>query len=284
LSLSVLDAYVKGLVTEGKAKDTIRLYTVPLRQASKKISKGSGGKLHHFADGFELPVGNQKFFLDQLNEGQHLPFEGAFNFVKFLLPHPHGWSILGGVLVQCFAGLRVMEAIRLIRDRIDLNVGLLSVEGQVKGKYAMRIIPIPRLVVNLLRHCPFRDGRLLAEFEGDHAYNSYNHTLKRLMREWDKDGKYAGLTARSLRRTLESEAAIRGWTGFAFNRYMGRAAQTIQEKHYVGKGVSQEQLAQMFRAQIVDRIDEVLDGIYHAKSAKKIATGKIVQFPLRLTS
>ena len=284
LSLGVLDAYVKDLVKQGKAKDTIRLYTTPLRQASKKIAKNSRGQLHNFADGFELPTGNQKFFLEDLEDGLHLPFDDAVEFAEFLAFHGNGWTILGGILVQCFAGLRVMEALRLTRERVDLDRGFLSIEGVVKGEYALRRIPLPKLVVDVLSNCPFKQDRLLYGFDGDHAYNSYNHAFQRFLGEWDKEGRYSGLTPKCLRKTLESEATLRGWEGYAFNRYMGRAPQTIQEKHYIGKGVSQAQLFQMFRTQIVSRIDEVLESIYHAKNARKNATGNIVQFPLLVSA
>jgi len=60
--------------------------------------------------------------------------------------------------------------------------------------------------------------------------------------EWDKEGEFLALKCKDLRKTLEAEAALRGWEGYIFNVYLGRAPKDVQEKHYIRKGISEKDL------------------------------------------
>lgn len=160
-----------------------------------------------------------------------------------------GRRILPGIALQGLVGLRVTEAFRLRWDSIDLNGGIVTVEGNVKGRTSVRRVPIPRLVLLILNETERVGDRVLAPYC---EFNNYGKAVGKWLKVWKRDLR---LEPKGLRRTLESEAASRGWEGYAFNRYLGRAPGSIAERHYIAVG---GKLVDLLREQVTSRIDAVL--------------------------
>jgi integrase len=173
----------------------------------------------------------------------------AAEFCIHLSRSEDGWRILPGVVLQSICGLRLTEAHRLRWDSIDFPSRTLTVQGQVKGRYAVRRIPLPQFVVDVLLDSPKVGDRVLHEYD---VHPSFSKAVARAIREWSPG---TGLEPKGLRRTLESEAASRGWEGYAFNRFLGRSPASIAERHYIAVG---PKLMDILREQVTDRVDEVL--------------------------
>lgn len=173
--------------------------------------------------------------------------------------------MLPGIALQGMVGLRLTEAFRLKWDSVDLDSGLVTIQGQVKGRMALRRIPIPELVMVILGEAERSGDRVLAPYS---EHGNYAKAVARCLRSWN-----AGLhrEPKGLRRTLESEAAARGWEGYAFNRYLGRAPGSIAERHYIAVG---SKLVDLLREQVTRRIDEVLKPD-HAEWIR--LAGKVIQ-------
>ncbi|MCB9783975.1 MAG: site-specific integrase [Candidatus Omnitrophica bacterium] len=180
-------------------------------------------------------------------------------FVDWLSEREEGRKVLPGFLLQTFCGLRSTEALRIEWSDLDLINGFVTIEGEVKCHYSCRRIPLPQYVLHWLRVIPQSSERILPDFVGEYDFHIYNAAFKELLSEWDRDKEFTKITSRWLRKTLEAEADFRGWEGHAFNRYMGRAPQNVQQKHYQRKAIPESQLQEMFRAQVVDKVDKVLN-------------------------
>lgn len=181
----------------------------------------------------------------------------AAEFCLSLQDSDEGRRVLPGVALQVLAGLRLTEAFRLEWESVDFDSGIVTVQGQVKGRESVRRIPVADFVLDILSELDPTEGRLLAEYS---EHGNYAKAVARSLKRWNSSLK---LEPKGLRRTLETEAALRGWSGYAFNRYLGRAPGSIPgtpgavaERHYIAVGTK---LVDMLRSQVTERINEVLE-------------------------
>lgn len=173
----------------------------------------------------------------------------AAEFCEALAESEEGRRILPGVALQALAGLRLTEAFRLQWSSVHLETGIVIIQGQVKGRDSVRRVPVPNFVLDVLEATPRSEERILAEYCD---FRNYGHAVAKCLKRWRPDLK---LEPKGLRRTLESEAARRGWAGYAFNRFLGRAPGSIAERHYISVG---SDLVDLLREQVTERINEIL--------------------------
>ncbi len=244
LRLEHLQAYTKSLSEEGFAWDTVRLYTYPLRAASRWASLNWPGDYIHFAEGFRLPrrSGRSTF--------QPLRITEVVEFLVFLEKDQAGKGLLAGVALQCLCGLRVTEVMRLAWEQVDLEAGFVTVDGEVKNEASRRTLPIPGLVVRILSEVPRSGDRVLGHFASrDYWYRAIKSALKR----WNPDRV---MPPKVFRKTLATEMRIRRWNRDLFDLYYGHAKNDVLSAHYVHETSSDRM--QLFREEVVARVEEVL--------------------------
>ena len=250
LRLEHLEMYASGLAEQDKKPRTIKLYTQPVRTASRWASQNWPERFKNFAAGFRLPKPKSEFrFCDQ-DEKNFLPLEGVAEFLLWFRERPRGRNAIPGIALQGFCGLRVREAFRLRWENVDLEEATVTIEGQVKNFYSVRRLPIPQMVVDILAESKRRSPFVVVGFNT--AVN-YAEAVKNGLKRWKPDFK---LEPRGLRRTLPSVGIREGWHNYALERYLGHSPKTITEKHYVVQ--TREQMDQLLREQIVCRVDSTL--------------------------
>lgn len=179
-------------------------------------------------------------------------FEKVCEFLLWLRSQPIGWRIIPGIALQTLAGLRMTEAHRILWSSIDIAGGTITIQGEVKVKASVRTIPVAGLVLDILSEAPRSGKRVLSDYRDP---DGYAKAVERHLKRWGQAGK---IKVTDFRKTLESEATRRGWKGYIFNRYCGRAPRRddVQAQSYIAVG---EDLPNLFRDQVVNKLDEVLE-------------------------
>lgn len=113
---------------------------------------------------------------------------------------------------------------------------------------------------------PESEGNILGAFTGPSGHGEYSRKFGSLFKKWDEQKKFESLTCKSLRKTLETQAEIHGWSGYIFNAYLGRAPRSVQERHYIQAGLTEEQKQNLFTSKVVSQIDEVVDSLLKERS------------------
>lgn len=160
-----------------------------------------------------------------------------------------------GVALQALAGLRIMEVMRLTWDNI--NGDIITIQGEVKNQSSMRRIPIPRVAAMLLDESRGA-GKVIKDYKD---WFGYSKIIRASLDQHDID-----IPPKNLRKTIPTEFKLRGWEGFVMERYLGHSVKTITDKHYFS--VSQAELEELFRQQVVSRIDEILSELSQKRQAK----------------
>lgn len=172
------------------------------------------------------------------------------DFLLFLRKQPFGWHTLPGVALQALVGLRESEVHRMLWSSVDLDHGTVTVQGLVKTDQSVRVIPVAGIVLDILTEVPRLGERILHTYQKP---SGYSQAVERQMDRWG----VLRIKVTDLRKTLETEAIMRGWSGYVFNRYLGRAPHKddVQAQSYILVGTH---LQDLFRDQVVARLDEVL--------------------------
>ena len=255
LRLEHLQTYAQGLRKAGKTPRTIALYVLPIRTASKWAAANWPEHFRDFAAGYRppriqvVPAVRDSFSLAELGE-----------YLLWLRKQPDGWKILPGVALQGLCGLRVLEAVRLLWDRVDLDSRLLRIDGEVKNAWSVRMLPLPDLVVEILREAP-KGERVVPTYSERTTYSAMVTTS---LAKWSEGRK---VEPRGLRRTLPSEAKLEGWDGFALERYLGHAPRDITERHYLS--LSESQILGMLQEQVVGPVNSALQAYLAAWQGKE---------------
>ena len=78
-----------------------------------------------------------------------------------------------------------------------------------------------------------------------------------------KNDERCRITPKDLRNTLQDHAEKNGWNKFFWERFAGHAARDISGKHYVGSEAGK--LTEDFRREIVEKIDQVVEGFFSGR-------------------
>lgn len=244
-----LQRYAKNLAKGGMTLKSIKHYCYPVRAVARWASL-NWIQVSDFSVGFRLPRVSQEI---RFSEGQGRPFltlDLAADFLLWLREQPNGWRILPGVALQALCGLRVREALRLTWSKVDLGRRMIVVDGVVKNVHSVRRIPVPELVGAILSSTPRVAEGVVSSYDQSHPYGK---AVARALNLW-RPG--VGIEPKGLRRTIPSEAALRGWHRLALERFIGHSPVSITDRHYVGGSVSD--LENLMMAEIVRKVDELL--------------------------
>lgn len=257
-----LQQYANELARKGLSKRSIQAYTFPVRSASEKAAHKWRDTFHDFAKGYSAPQnakGKRK---------QHArKIDWVCRFLLWLRNHPAGWGVITGVALQGLCGLRVTEVLRLTWDRVDLVHGLIWICNQTtKNEQSIRTIPIPRLVLEILRAAPRNGDRVV------HAYSTIGSWRNVLAGRKVKKGKPkqvvylpgfmdnfetgSSIPPKDLRNTLASERRKRLWNKEVMELYYGHEGKKVIDEHYTH--LEDDELMEIFRREVVEKVDEVV--------------------------
>ncbi len=262
LRLEHLQGYAKRLVWGGKAWDTVRLYTYPIRAAARWASLNWPGRFDNFAAGFRLPRRPRSKSLDPLRLTE------AADFLAFLEREKEGPKLLPGVALQILCGLRVTEALRLTWGCVDVERGLVTIDGEVKNDSSRRILPLPQRVWDILSQAERVGERVVWAYA---AHNAWQRAVQAALKRWRPEKV---VSPRMFRKTLATEMRLRGWNRDLMDLYYGHTESDILGAHYIRD--SQSERVSLFREEVAQRVDEVLT---ESGSDAPLTSGKVV--PLR---
>jgi len=276
--LEHLQKFTHHLQAKDKAGNTIRLYCLPIRATARYLAANWPEKYHDFSRGFRLPMEKTKGCLVESSRIQFLPLAEAVNFLVWLRSQQNGWGILPGVTLQVLMALRVLEVVRLRWDRVDLEAGTVTVEGEVKNRFSIRRLPAPAYVQEVLKESP-RNGEHVVDPIKD--WRVYAGAITKALATWDKR---FSITAKDLRKTIPTTALDEGWGGPVLERFLGHSPQTITTRHYFGD--SADRMLDLFRRQVTDRIDALLEKhlVIRGATRAQSQSGKNESFPLEIVS
>lgn len=240
----------------GCAKATINLYTKPVRSASKGAAKKWREDFHDFADDFEIPK-NAKGKRKQTAKR----IEWIARFLLWLHQQEDGWNVLAGIALQGLCGLRVSETLRLRWDRVDLEHGIISIDGETKNDPSRRRIPVPSLALEILKATPRCGNLVIFQYGG---ISSWRNALK--IRSGPNDQEYVGFMDRfevgsyippkDLRNTLATERKRRLWNKEVMQIYLGHSSRDVIDIHY--SHLEDDEVIDLFRQEVVSKVDDLL--------------------------
>lgn len=246
------------LIGQKRLGKTISHYLEPVRFTAQWVSQNYPDHYLNFCEGLRVPKSiGQSYLLEDLRPPEYLTFAEVCDFLQWTRDH-HQYAdvIRPGVALQGLCGLQLQEALRLSASNVDLRTGAITIEGEVKNRWRVRRLPLPRFALEILlqsiENAPQQDQRIV-RYSG-RGWKAYCSLVEGALDRWA--GGRRPIAPKDLRNTLPTEATNEGWDGYFVNRYLGHAPQTMAEKHYHGE-VSRNgtNLVDLLREQVVRRID-----------------------------
>jgi integrase len=155
------------------------------------------------------------------------------------------------VALQGLVGLSVKEVCRLTWDKVDLKQGTLIIDGHVKNKYRIRKLPIPQMVLALIKRIEaqrFKSNSVISHYSN---YTSYTQALERESLRWNPSLE---LKPKDFRNTIQTVSMDEGWYDYNVKRYVGHAPDSVGERHY--RGDKGKRLLPIFREKVLPHIEE----------------------------
>ena len=264
IRLEHLQHYATHLVSKGFSEGTVRLRMMPLRSAIRWAAANWVDAYTDVTQGFRLPKIKETAYVAE--RAGALSLREAAEFLLWIEGQKHSHRVVLGVALQALAGLRVTEVLRLGWDKIEGDT--VVIEGETKNEASVRRIPLPRLVLDIMED--YRTGQTGLVFPNYSSVEGYTKHVRRLLR-----ARHIPIPPKDLRNTLPTEFRSTGHYGYIFERYLGHAATSITDKHYVT--LSEADRLQLMRDQVVKPIDERLGDLCEERH-KIGTTGKVVMF------
>lgn len=253
VSRDILREYLRGM--EGKAAHTRRLAVQPIIQTSKHMVRewGARNDLSGLSPGSQLAKPPPVVLL-----------RDVIDWLEWQLEHRPGCEV--GSALCGLAGFRVMEAIRLRWEQVDLDRGLVTVvEG--KNRYSNRTIPVASRVMEALRRArAWQDRRCegVVDMYGHvvldgnwRAYRTSHAYYVRFVRGLAKWGGDVGWAAKDLRNCLPQLGETEGFWGPICEQYFGHAPRGVTATHYLPplSARGDDGAMDVFRRNVVDHVD-----------------------------
>lgn len=247
LKPSHLQKYANELAGGGLKANSVRLRVFPVKAASAWAHKEYG--FDDFAKSYKPPKSLFHKIEDPSQAAMTLEEVGDFLLWLRRIGTEESLGVLPGVALQGLCAARLTEVVRLRWEDVRLERGTVRIEGEVKNPFSAREIPLPALAKMILGgEGVAESGPLLPRYSGRHAAGSYGRAVKGLLGEWGRT-----MVAADLRDSLQTQADLENFAGYALDRYVGHAPRTIRERHY--DKPDGEALIKKMRVLIVARID-----------------------------
>lgn len=274
--------YMKEVAQRLKAKKgkvskyTLKHYWEPVNVVSKRMAL-----LHaaHYRDEAKI-AGFPRHLVTQVRKvadraaRRALSFADVMDFVVWLeAQDEYRRQLFVGVLLQALLGLRLKETFYLRWDQVRLDRGTIDVEDigeaetsdahTVKTNESVRRVPLPRVVWDELMKLQRKGDRILSHIP---SWKAYGKAIEGAITDW----RCAGfIEPKGLRRTITTHArknrASETWNDFYLELFIGHAAKTITDRHYIG--YDPDELAEEMRREVTDKIDAAIDRWRASKTA-----------------
>ena len=267
LRLHHLQTYANRLTEQEYSRRYVDLRTVPARSASRWAAANWPESFRDWTAGFKVPKSRIAMTYEDTLEKVHLSFDQIVDLLLWLRERENGWSLIPGLALQGLCGLRLTEALRLPWDRIDLKEGLVTIEGEVKNRFSIRRLPVPGLVLDILRDAPQVDPIRIVPYS---ERTVYSEQIKKSLQRWNPEVK---IVPKDFRKSLPSESLIQGWYGYEVRRYLGHGPADMTEAAYFKQ--SKVQLIDLLRKRVTYNLDTTLRES-RAKWQRNVNDGRIV--------
>jgi len=243
LRLEHLQEYQNDL--QGYSYDYIRLRLFPIRSCARWAAANWPDKFRDFGTGFTLVRPDAPVLYEDQEEGVALTVAEVLSFLWWVQEFEPG--MVCGVALQGLCGLRLTEVVRMAWEQVDLEDGTITIEGVLKNKWSLRRLPVPRIVLNILRQASSIGWRVshYADWE------DYSKKVSECLKRWRPD---LDIKPKDLRNTLPTVATDSGWYTYDVRRYLGHAPVDVTERAYIKR--NKKQLLEIFRQRVVPKIDE----------------------------
>jgi len=215
--------------------------------SARWASKNWPERYRNFAEGFRLPRPANEFHSKNPNQRATLSLREVGKILIFLASTKTRRRLVPGIALQGLCGLRVREVFRLRWDKIDLEEGTLSIEGEVKNPHSVRTLPLPKLVVEILKTSKRSGPFVIADYAND---QQYAEAVRQAIRKWQPN---LNLEPKGFRRSLPSVGKREGWHDYALERYIGHSPKTITERYYYIP--TEEERIDLLRTEVAERVD-----------------------------
>lgn len=263
-----VEKYRVQLVKRGLKTTSIRHYLNPVRRASRFAAINYPDQYRDFCLGLRIKddsANRRKYHETEGNPAMSI--HEVLDFMDSLLRGGRR-SLALGVALQGLCGMQLQEVFRLTWEKVDLENAAITIEGEVKNRFRVRRIPIPRLAVWLLRQSKQAEGRIITGYQ-DWSY--YAQAVRNNLRRF-KPG--IRLAPKDLRNTIQTEAIDGGWYGYYVKRYVGHAPEGIGEKHYMGD--QGWKLFANFQKKVLIPVEETIS-TWKQQEGKSPAWGELLQ-------
>lgn len=269
-----VQSYLQFLADKGLKSKTIFHYLTPVRFTSKWMAANYPDYYQDICSALRVPQGigeDLKYSEEQGNPA--LSIRELVQFLEWLKDYPHQAILRPGVALQGLCGLQLQEALRLTWAKVDLHEGTAVIDGEVKNRWRKRKIPLPRLVVDILKGTNATHPTTEVIQARPLSFKAYCHLLKRALRKWHPDLKIA---PKDMRNTLLTTGLEEGWNDYLLRRYVGHAARSVAERNYFGD--QGKRLVPVLRKRIVAHIDLAVE---QAEKGTKGQKPKVWEMPPR---
>ena len=252
LRLEHVERYQKQMVERGLNPSTIQHYLKPVKRTSRWASYDSPGRFVDFCANLK-PQGIKRW---QWSEDQGIKawtFHQVLDFLDWLSRSKTWGRLTTGVALQGLCGLQLQEAYRLWWEQVNLAEQTIIIEGEVKNIFRVRKIPIPSVMVWILRGAEFKYGKVIT------GYSDFSYYAKAVFKAMREYGKLPKIAPKDLRNTIQTEAVKGGWYDFYLKRYVGHAPakEDVGLRHYVEDNPAA--LLGLFREKIMAPIEEAIN-------------------------
>jgi len=259
LRLEHIEGYVIHLRQQNKKPQTIQHYLKPVKRAGAWVS--ANFVVPNICQALLLPKRTTRReihkvlwlhqgldFLDWLSKPRPCTCQKRCECVKRRMFLDR---LIPGAALQMLCGLRLKEALGI--RWTDIGNGSIRVSGE-KNEYSLRVIPVPEMVVYVLRNWGHKGEFVVKPYS---EWRHYSRALRKVLLQWNP--RLGNISPKNLRKTLFREAKHNGWYGWEFEAYMGHATTgmlDVTRRHYDGDRA--EDLFPVLQRKVLPEIEKTI--------------------------
>jgi integrase len=239
--------YKNYLVGKNYAYDTIRLYFWILRRASAWIATEYPAHYRDICHG--IKINKTDSAVRAYRQRDFLTVHEVLDFMDFLMKRGKPSLVLGTGL-QGLCCMQLLEVLRLKNCDVNLADSTVTIQNMVKNTHRIRRIPIPKIMITLLRNF-MPEGKEALVIKSPRDRCAYGRMIRKEMDRWGKND----IQAKNFRNTLPTTSYQEGWHSVYFERYMGHVAKTVTEAHYL----ADDSRIGLLQKNVVDHVESIIE-------------------------